>query len=272
MTVDTTSLDLCECTHPRYEHRWQFWPDPAEYGQCWHGGHGIDGTPDCTCSGFELAETHGDMPESFPCVPSDLMRNAVNAWQTGQRLPWLNPGAEHVHRYDRGHIECNRTPTCTADPVPASVVTAAKAAFSPEDIASWPEMQAIEQAMGIRIAPGKADDTLNDLAREYIDVLTQRVNAHTCWCHHRRDEHDTTPTGKQDACTYGRYSLDGNTCPCTEYELADSAPDLIENLLDLVEEIDGEAPTSTFLTRDDRDLIRRARRWLTTHDEGARGD
>lgn len=244
MTIDTRTLDLCECTHTRHEHRWYFWPAEPEFGQCWHGAHGIDGESDCHCPGFELAETHGDMPESFPCVPSDLMRHAVNAWQTGQRLPWLNPGATHVHRYDRGHIECNRPTTCTADPVPAAVVDAAKAALSPEDEA---------------------------LRHAYNAVLTERVNAHTCWCHHRRDEHDTTPTGKQGACTYGRYSLDGNTCPCTEYELADTPADLIENLLDLVEELEGVA--REYSSGGGRvDLIRRARRWLTTHDEGVRGD
>lgn len=243
MTIDTRTLDFCECTHIRGEHRWYFWPAEPEYGQCWHGAHGIDGTPDCTCSGFELAETHGDMPEIAPGQVVHVGDKLVPGWyvfdgNAVQAKPRLNPGAEHVHRYDRGHIECNRTPACTPDPVPAAVVTAAKAALSPEDEA---------------------------LRHAYNAVLTERVNAHTCWCHHRRDEHDTTTTGKQGACTYGRYSLDGNTCPCTEYELADSAPDLIENLCDVVD---------AFFVRneDDADLIRRARRWLTTHDEGARGD
>lgn len=256
MTVDTTTLDLCECRHPRYEHQWQFWPEDVTYGQCWHGGHGIDGEGDCTCSGFELAETHVPLP-----APTDLIEHGTR-WQR------LNPGAGHVHRYDRGHIECNRTPACTADPVPAAVVTAAKAAFSPEDMMAWPEMQAIVAAMGIQIAPGVEPFPDNPAAQAGAAIWSaaiERVNAHLCWCHHRRDEHDTTPTGKQDACTYGRYSRDGNTCPCTEYELADTPADLIENLCDVVD---------AFFVRnqDDRDLIRRARRWLTTHDEGARGD
>lgn len=238
MTIDTTGLDTCECGHPRYQHRWYFWPEPEVSGQCWHGAHAVDGEGNCGCASFELAETHGTMP----------------------KFAKLNPTASHVHRYDQGHAKCNLHPPCT-DPIPQTVVEDAKAAyFSPEEIVAWPEMQALQHLMGVTLTEGR-----ETLAAECGATLNARVDAHLCWCGHERREHGVFPMNLSvGSCRHGKYTA--GSCPCGSYELADTAPDLIENCLALIDSIDQEAPVSSFLTGDDHDLIRRARRWLDTQE------